>query len=168
MRYLSRSSWSALSLGGLALLANTAVQAASPQAFARHYQPVAPVVGQQAQVVYYRLDTPGAAAGAAHLYVGQQLHASLLPGGYSVFCLAPGRHVLGAYLDDAPFYAGKHSELFAAELKAAKTYFVKVREHGGNAPISVARAEAEKELVGHREQVHVISRATHAQRCREP
>lgn len=168
MRYLSRNVWGALGLGGLALLVDTPVQASSPQAFARHYQPVAPIAGQQARVVYYRLDTPGTAAGAAHLYVGQQLHASLLPGGYSVFCLAPGRHVLGAYLDDAPFYAGKHSELFAAELKAGRTYFVKVREHGGNAPIGVARSEAERELVGHREQVHVISRATHVQRCREP
>ncbi len=156
----------ALFIGAFFVLCNSPVLASPITAFSETYRPVTQPDDLQAKVVFYRHDVPDVSDGAAHLYVGQQLHTSLLPNGFSVFCLSPGRHVLGAYLNDAPLYSGKSSELFAVSLKGGKSYFVKVREHGGSMPIAMPRLAAERELLGHREQVHVISRAAVLQDCR--
>lgn len=133
-------------------------------AFGRSYQPVAAVAADQAQVVYYRTDSAGQGNGAAHLYVDRALHTALLPGGYSAFCLPAGQHALGAYLNDAPRYTGKYSEVFQANLQGGKTYFLRVSEQ--NVPQPVARSVAEQELAATREQVHLLSRASVVEACR--
>lgn len=126
-----------------------------------------PSIGEdQTQVVYYRVEDGVQRKGAAHVYVDREFHSGLLPGGYTSFCLAPGSHTLGAYLDDTPDYKGKRSDLYQATLLGGKTYYLRVREDGNTFPQPVARAEAERELVASRNQVHAISRASNVEACR--
>lgn len=132
-------------------------------AFGGAYQSVAGVPANQAQVVYYRTASSAQAKGAAHLYVDREFHTGLLPNGYSAFCLSPGVHTLGAFVNDAPLYQGKQSELYKADLRGGKTYFMRVSAN--NTPEPVTRADAERELAGSRAQVHALSRASQVQAC---
>ncbi|MBP5949295.1 OmpA family protein [Pseudomonas sp. P42] len=130
------------------------------------YVSVPPIGDDQAQVVYYRLQAGVQRQGSAHVYVDREFHTGLLPGGYSTFCLAPGSHTLGAYLDDTPDYKGKRSDLYQASLQGGKTYYLRVREDGNTFPQPVKREEAERELVTSRMQAHTLSRAASIEACR--
>lgn len=145
--------------------ATGAAQAASDRPFGGHFTESARVGEDQAQVIYYRAADP-LSSGAANVYLDQEFVTALKPGGYTVFCLSPGRHTLGAYLDEAPDYSGKTRELFAAGFKAGATYYLKVREEGLNQPMPVSKATAEAELGNTREQIHLLSRASRAENCR--
>lgn len=134
--------------------------------FAHAYVSVPPIGEDQTQVVYYRMKEGVQRKGAAHVYVDREFHSGLLPGGYSAFCLVPGSHTLGAYLDDTPEYKGKRSDLYQATLQGGKTYYLRVREDGNTFPQPVAREEAERELVNTRDQVHAMSRASSVEACR--
>lgn len=146
------------------LAASTPEQAG--RVFYSHYQSVQPIANDQAQVIYYRPVNPVQRQGAAHVYIDRQFHTALLPGGYTRFCLAPGTHTLGAYLDDAPNYQGKKSDLYQANLQSGQTYFLRVREDGITFPQPVNREEAELQLKDTRAQVHVISRVDSVEECR--
>lgn len=135
------------------------------ESFGTQYTPVATVPANQAQVVYYRAATMGAQPGAAHVYVDREFHAGLLPGGYTAFCVAPGPHTLGAYLNDAPQYKGKRTEVYSANLESGMTYFLKASEGPNGAPQVVKRVDAERELAGMRQQVQALSRASSVQAC---
>lgn len=148
-----------------ALLVVGPVSAQSQRTFGGQYAAVAAVGQDQAQVVYYRSEgAPGSSA--ANVYLDREFITALKPGGYTAFCVAPGRHMLGSYLNDAPSYSGKNDELYAATFKGGATYYLKVREEGGNHPLPVARALAATELEGQRLQVHLLSRASKVQPCR--
>lgn len=138
----------------------------SEKAFDGLFQAGITASADQAQVIYYRTVEPVQAQGAAHLYIDREFHTGLLPGGYSRFCVAPGKHILGSYLHDAPLYTGKTGEAFKANLEAGKTYFLRVNGSGNGMPQSVAQAEAEGQLVGSRAQVHAKSRASRVEECR--
>ncbi|NCE89726.1 OmpA family protein [Pseudomonas sp. L13] len=142
------------------------VPSVAGKVFDHTYVSVPPIGEDQTQVVYYRMEEGVQRKGAAHVYVDREFHTGLLPGGYSVFCLAPGAHTLGAYLDDTPEYKGKRSDLYQATLQGGKTYYLRVREDGNTFPQPVAREEAERELVTSRNQVHAISRASGVEACR--
>ena len=135
--------------------------------FGHTYTPVGQVGSQQAQVVYYRDASAGVGrSAAADVYVDGDLQTALLPGGYSVFCVKPGEHALGAYIHDAPLYKGKVTSGSRAELKGGMTYFVKVAPLDSNgAPVVVPRKEAEAQLQGMRAQMHVLSRAAAVEAC---
>lgn len=148
-----------------ALLVVGPVSAQEHPAFGRPYAAVAAVGQDQAQVVYYRADDVSGDA-AANVYLDREFITALKPGGYTAFCVAPGRHMLGAYLNDAPTYSGKNDELYAATFKGGATYYLKVREQGGNHPLPVTRALAATELEGQRLQVHLLSRASKVEACR--
>lgn len=137
----------------------------SVPAFGARYMPVASVSERQAQVVYFRPGSLASRAGAAHVYVDREFHAGLLPGGFSSFCVAPGQHSLGAYLNDAPYYKGKSTEVYSAELAGGKTYFLEVREDGYGAPLAITREDAERKLRSMRAQVQAVSRASMNQPC---
>ncbi|WP_449466927.1 OmpA family protein [Stenotrophomonas humi] len=150
------------------LLAGTSAADAASAAsdpFGGRFTESARVGEDQAQVIYYRA-SDALAAGAANVYLDQELVTALKPGGYTVFCVSPGRHMLGAYLDDAPDYSGKTRELYAAAFKAGATYYLKVREEGLNQPMPVSKSTAEVELGDTREQIHLLSRASRAEPCR--
>ncbi|MGX5029142.1 OmpA family protein [Enterobacter asburiae] len=131
--------------------------------FGKAYQPVAPVGQTQTQVVYYR-DASNTAGGAAHIYVDNEFHDALLPGGFTTFCLAPGKHNLGAYQNDAPQYRGKEQG-YNVEMSGGQTYFVRVSQTMNAVPEARTREQAEKDLAGLREQIHVLSRASSVEAC---
>lgn len=137
----------------------------SSKIFGTQYSTVAPVSDRQAQIVYYRANDGQAQKGAAHVYVDREFHTGLLPGGYSAFCVTPGSHSLGAYVNDAPLYKGKTSNVFAANLEGGKTYFLRVREDSISAPQTITRVDAERELTGMRLQTQALSRASTVQAC---
>ncbi|MGF6695348.1 hypothetical protein [Pseudomonas sp. D(2018)] len=134
-------------------------QSTNAQVFGEQYRAVAPAAADQTQVVYYRPASDVLKAPGANLYINGHFHTSLLPGGFTTFCLPPGPHLLGAYQNDAPLYRGKTEELYRVNLDAGKTYFVKVSEDGKGIPVSVERQEAEQSLRNAREQKQAISRA---------
>lgn len=149
---------------GLPLAAQAA---AETKTFGAAYQPVAPVTTGQAQVVYYRAAAPEQAdKGSAHVYVDRQFHTGLLPGGFTSFCVKPGDHTLGAYLNDAPLYKGKTTDTYRAEFQGGKTYFLRADNASNGAPQVVSRADAERELAASRAQIHVLSRASAVEACR--
>ncbi|HDR2374864.1 TPA: OmpA family protein [Enterobacter asburiae] len=131
--------------------------------FGKTYQPVAPVGQTQAQVVYYR-DASNTAGGAAHIYVDNEFHDALLPGGFTTFCMAPGKHNLGAYQNDAPQYRGKEQG-YNVEMSGGQTYFVRVSHTLNAVPEARTREQAEKDLASLREQTHVLSRASSVEAC---
>lgn len=133
---------------------------------AKPYQSVSPVAADQAQVVYYRSALGIQHQGGAHVYIDREFHTSLLSGGYSAFCVAPGTHVLGAYLGDEPLYSGKSRDLFQATLQGGETYFLQVREDGITLPLAVERGQAETFLKTAHAQRHVLSRASKVEACR--
>lgn len=138
--------------------------AMAAETFGKTYQPVAPVGQTQTQIVYYR-DASNTAGGAAHIYVDNEFHDALLPGGYTVFCLAPGKHNLGAYQNDAPQYRGKEQG-YNVEMSGGQTYFVRVSHTMNAVPEARTREQAEKDLAGLREQIHVLSRASSVEACK--
>ncbi|HWX01533.1 OmpA family protein [Collimonas sp.] len=158
----------AVSVGAQQAQTPQAAQAAGQgQVFGAQYSPARAVLPGQAQVVYYRAMPAGARTpGGAHVYVDGHFQTSLLPNGYTAFCVAPGKHTLGAYLNDQPDYKGKTVNLFQAELASGVTYFLKVTEDGSSgAPVPVARETAERELANARDQIHALSRAPAVQAC---
>ena len=148
--------------------ASASAVVASAPVFGANYSPVPTVLPGQAQVVYYRAIPAGQrTAGGAHVYVDGEFQTSLLPGGYSVFCVAPGAHTLGAYLNDQPLYKGKTENLYQTNLADGVTYFLKVAESGSSGdPVLVAREAAERELQGTCDQIHALSRASAVQACK--
>ncbi|MEG1679908.1 MAG: OmpA family protein [Stenotrophomonas sp.] len=148
-----------------ALFAVGPVAAQDHRTFGGSYSAVAAVGQDQVQVVYYRSEATTSGA-VANVYLDREFITALRPGGYTAFCLAPGRHMLGSYLDDAPTYSGKNEELYAATFKGGATYYLKVREEGGNRPLPVTRAVASAELSGRRQQAHLLSRASKVEACR--
>jgi OOP family OmpA-OmpF porin len=146
------------------LLLDSAQAAISRAAFNDAYQVVSAVTAEQSQVVYYRLGVPGEKAAAANIYVDNEFHSALLPGGYSVFCVAPGNHGVSAVTDDAPEYAGKHQQP-QISFEGGKTVFLRVSENGAEEPQRVSREVAENELLGALRQVHVLSRASAVKSC---
>jgi OOP family OmpA-OmpF porin len=160
-------------LSSVTLLAACPALAQEPKAgqvagrvFYAAYIGLPPVAVDQAQVVYYRNRAGVQRKGAAHVYIDRQFHTALLPGGFTSFCLAPGSHTLGAYLDDAPTYNGKSTDLYQTTLEGGRTYYLKVREDGNTFPMPVEREEAEAQLQPTRLQMHVLSRATSVEACR--
>ncbi|VWD54788.1 OmpA/MotB domain-containing protein [Burkholderia lata] len=135
------------------------------QVFGSTYAPVGTVASNQTQIVYYRPGTPTRGAQPAHVYVDDQFQTALLPGGYTTFCVVAGEHTIGAYQNDAPLYKGKSVNRFSANLQGGKTYFLKVQEGGNGAPQALPREQAERELVGLRDQVHALPRASSVQAC---
>lgn len=154
-------------LSGGPLLAASDSQTPVPgKVFAQHFQALPPVGDDQVQVVYYRQLEGVQRKGSAHVYVDREFHSGLLPGGYTRFCLAPGVHILGAYIGDAPHYTGKSTDLYQALLTGGSTYYLRVREDESTFPIPVKREEAEAQLLKARAQVHALSRASAVEACR--
>lgn len=137
------------------------------QVFGERYRPAPAAAADQAQVIYYRSSSEAQKAPGANVYINGHFHTSLLPGGFTQFCLPPGQHTLGAFQNDAPLYHGKTQVLYRVQLEAGKTYFVKATDDGNGSPVSAERIEAEQALQHAREQTHAISRAA-IQTCKNP
>lgn len=106
-----------------------------------------------------------------NIYLNGQYHASLLRGGFTEFCAAPGSVNVKAASDDA---ARLHlSKLDAGQrlpLTAGQTLFLKVDESKPPSLLLVSGTEAQTkpEMLNTRRQIHTISRAKAAITCAEP
>ncbi|HDT4958088.1 TPA: OmpA family protein [Enterobacter kobei] len=129
------------------------------------YTPVSDVIASQSQVVYYRAGSSNASPGAAHVYIDREFHTSLMPGNFTTFCVAPGQHSVGAYLNDSPAYRGKNSDVYAASFEGGKTYFLRIADGDRGAPKAVTRTQAEQELAASQLAARVLSRASAVQAC---
>lgn len=128
------------------------------------YSPVGQAAATQSQVVLYR--APGDGRQAAHVYVDGELQSALMPGGFTVFCVAPGRHSLETYIGDAPLYTGKRNAVNYADFAAGASYFLKSDDSSAiHAPAVLTRQAAESELQGLRQQIHVLNRASATMAC---
>ncbi|QQX57079.1 OmpA family protein [Pseudomonas chlororaphis] len=156
----------AIVLVGAGVFTLNASAAISEKAFGPQYEPVAAISPSQAQVVYYRDAANNQRPDAAHVYIDGEFHTGLLPGGYTRFCVVPGRHALDAVIGDAPLYRGKTELKSVARLEGGKTYFVRVLGDTSNMSSGgVSRKEAEQQLQHTRLQVHALSRASAVQAC---
>lgn len=155
-----------LFMGSLLLAATSDAMLQTPNAFGEQYQRSPPVVSQLAQVIYYRAKSLQPQSDPANVYVDGRYHTSLLPGGFTRFCLKPGEHTLGAFVND-PQYRGKTDGRFAAELQGGRTYYLSVNEQQQltQPPVAVAHQRGESEVKQTRRQVHAYSRATSVVAC---
>ncbi|NWA63439.1 hypothetical protein HX773_21270 [Pantoea sp. B9002] len=149
----------------LAAAAEAAIHTPSRPLFAEKFDITLPVVNQLAQVIYYRERSEFQQLTGANVYVDGEFHTTLLPGGYTAFCLRPGRHQLGAYFTQGAHYPGKNTHLYQADLQGGSTYFLRVNELGVTEPQSVDRIQAEASLQSIHRQAHMLNRATQIQAC---
>lgn len=142
-----------------------ATQSPSRQLFAEKYDVTLPVVDQLTQVIYYREHAEFTQTAGANIYVDGEFHTSLLPGGYTAFCLKPGPHRLGAYFTQGAIYPGKSTHLYEANLQGGQTYFLRVNEYGVTEPQAIERIHAEVSLQTIFRQSHMLNRASSIQAC---
>ncbi|MBZ6392454.1 MAG: DUF2846 domain-containing protein [Pantoea dispersa] len=155
-----------LMMGSLLLATTSDAMLHTPNAYGEEYQRSPPVVSQLTQVIYYRTKGPKPHSDPANVYVDGRYHTSLLPGGFTRFCLKPGEHTLGAFVND-PQYRGKTDGRFAAELRGGRTYYLSVNEQQQltQPPEAVTHLRGESEVKQTRRQVHAFSRATSVVAC---
>lgn len=105
-----------------------------------------------------------------NIYLNGQYHASLLRGGYTEFCAAPGTLNLKAALDDASRqHQSKQDAGQRMNFRAGQTVYLKVNESSSALTLQpAAETQIRQEMQGTRRQVHTISRAKAAQTCAEP
>lgn len=126
------------------------------------------IASNQSRILVYR--TPDSAAtGATSVFINGRYHTSLVPGGYSELCYAPGSVEVGA----RQVKAGSRPKdlmdaISALNLQAGQTHYFKVIEQGGRSVMQpVSAAAAHQEAKGLRYQLHTISRVERAQDCLE-
>ena len=158
---------SSLICGLMPLYAAAADSFEKNKLFAGVYKPGISVSDDQARIIYYREADGFHGKGSANVYLDRELVSSLQPGGHVEFCVSPGMHTLGAYLNDAHRYQGKTIDLYRATLNAGRTYYIKVREDGSTFPLAVLKEDAEIELKGSRVQAHLFNRSSRIEACRQ-
>ncbi|MTD38483.1 OmpA family protein [Erwinia sp. CPCC 100877] len=119
---------------------------------------------KQARVIYYR-PVSETYPRVTHIYVDGEFHTALLAGGYSEFCVAPGKHSLGNFFGDEPLYEGKRKQDWQMKLVGGKTYYFRPGDTQNGKPEEVTPSIAERELNGIRRQIHALSRASTVQMC---
>lgn len=129
---------------------------------ANGYRPVAKVVPELAQVVFYypQGNLP------ATINVDRELQSALLPGEFTVFCVAPGGHAIESYFQDQPLYQGKQNPEHQIKVNGSETYFLQVNPGAsGSTTALVERATAEAELKSMHKQTRIINRASQVKPC---
>jgi OOP family OmpA-OmpF porin len=134
------------------------------------YSPVPAAAAGLAQIVFFRVASQSTSSKApANVYVNGELEGSLMPDGYTRFCVAKGTYSMEAYVGDDPLYAGKSNPKTEIDLEAGRTYFIGVSENGTGEPVPYRRADAERLLKSSRQQTAVINRASAVVPCgKEP
>ncbi|MDE7590817.1 OmpA family protein [Enterobacter bugandensis] len=127
-----------------------------------YYIPVGKVVPTLAQIVFYY---PKGSVPAT-INVDRELQSALLPGEFTVFCVAPGTHAIESYFNDHPRYEGKQTPKHKLNAQGAETYFLQVNTgtHGGTAAIA-DRSAAEALLKTMTRQSRILNRASQVKAC---
>ncbi|WP_415838583.1 OmpA family protein [Rahnella bruchi] len=148
-----------------ATLGSQAAIASESEALKTAYQPVPDVGESQAQVVYYRTTDTNVAKGDADVYVDGEFQTALLPGTYTAFCVKPGDHVIGSWLNDSPAYKGKQDKQNTLALEGGKTYFLRASEMQDESLKLVTENEATPSLMKTHLQDILVSRASAVMVC---
>lgn len=129
---------------------------------AQDYRPVAKVVPELAQVVFYYPEGNIPAT----INVDRELQSALLPGEFTVFCVAPGAHAIESYFNDHPRYQGKQNPAHQLSAQGGETYFLQVNpgSSGGTAALA-ERSAAESDLKSMRKQTRIVNRASQVKQC---
>ncbi|TQI82255.1 OOP family OmpA-OmpF porin [Serratia fonticola] len=126
------------------------------------YRPVAKVVPELAQIVFYypQGNIP------ATINVDRELQSALLPGEFTVFCVDPGVHAIESYFNDRPRYQGKQNPSHQIRVHGSETYFLQVNPGSNGSTTALAeRQTAEAELKSMRKQTRIINRASQVKPC---
>lgn len=158
----------------LASFANVAfAQAANDhtkiEPFGQPYAVAQAVPAKQARVFVYR-DSRAAINLPVNIYLNGQYHASLLSGGFTEFCAAPGQVVVKTAVNDAQrLHLSKRDGGQKLPLAQGQTLFLKVAETAStvNGVVSGTQAQTQDDLLKTRRQIHTISRAQAAIACDE-
>lgn len=102
-----------------------------------------------------------------NLYINGRYHASLLRGGYTEFCLNPGRVAVQAILDDAAqLHMGKTQAGQALNAETGRVVYLRVTEAtSGQQLQTLTESQALPDLRRTRRQIHTVSRAPEVQAC---
>lgn len=122
---------------------------------------------KQARVYAYRSPS-SLSPQPVNLYLNGRYLASLLKGGYTEFCLAPGKvQMQTAHNDAGQMHNGKQQAGLQLEPQAGKVMFLRVQETAGHGARieSLNENQALADLRQTREQIHTISRAPEVQEC---
>ena len=142
----------------------------SIDAFGEAYTTALAAPAEQTRVYVYR-STQAPDASPVNIYLNGQYHASLLRGGFTEFCTAPGAVNIKAALDDASrLHMSKLDAGKRLDLRAGQTIFLKVDE--STSPfigfLSGTAAQTKADMESTRRQIHTISRAKAALTCGHP
>ncbi len=151
-------------------LAQSPTSRISIEAFGELYVTALAAPAEQTRVFVYR-SGQSQNSSPVNIYLNGQYHASLLRGGFTEFCAAPGAVNIKAALDDASrLHTSKLDAGQRLELKAGQTNFLKVDESTSPAIglLSGTAAQTKVEIEGTRRQIHTISRAKAALTCGQP
>lgn len=128
------------------------------------YHSLPQVIPEQAQMVYYYPKEIN--AGPLYVYVDKQFHTALLPGQFTVMCVATGEHAFSTAITDEPDYKNKLHSFFNAKFKGGLTYFVKMNSASSTVTnVAVTRQDAERDLASLQRQVKLINRASAVNTC---
>lgn len=126
------------------------------------YRPVAKPVPELAQIVFYypQGNIP------ATINVDRELQSALLPGEFTVFCVAPGPHAIESYFNDQPGYQGKHNPAHQINVQGSQTYFLQVNPGSNGTTTALAeRSAAEADLKSMRKESRIVNRAAQVKPC---
>jgi len=149
-------------MASLCVLAPLSVHAGN--LFGEAWKAMPAVTDNQTRIVYY-FPVDNEVKAAANIYVDGEFHTSLVSGGYTVFCLAPGMHSLGSFTGDAPTYEGKKRQPWRDNLAAGKTFYIRANLDETGRPLVSNAEEAEQQLTALRKQTHLLSRASSVIAC---
>ena len=137
--------------------------------FGQPYAVAQAAPAKQARVFVYR-DSKAAINLPVNIYLNGQYHASLLSGGFTEFCAAPGQVIVKTAVNDAQrLHLSKRDGGQRLPLAAGQTLFLKVAETDSavNGVVSGTQAQTQDDLLKTRRQIHTISRAQAAIACDE-
>lgn len=145
-------------------------QEARIEAFGPAFQQTDRAPADQARVYAYR---PVNALNPApiNLYLNGRYHASLLRGGYTEFCLSPGRVAIQSALDDASqMHQGKTQTGQLLTMQAGHVVYLQVSDAANRQARlqTLGEAQALPEVRQTRKQQHTVSRAPEVQTCNAP
>ncbi|MEY5029739.1 MAG: outer membrane protein precursor [Pseudomonadota bacterium] len=146
------------------------LESPSIQAFGAYFVEPLGAPSEQARVYAYRpvtqnIDKP------INIYLGGHYHASLLPGGYSAFCINAKELNIQSVLDDASqAHLGKLQLGLTFTPNLNSTLYLRVIEagNGGSRIQFLPESTAASEIRKTRLQLHTISRAPESVTCNAP
>lgn len=147
------------------------MQASNPaliEAFGAKYASITRAPQKQARIFIYR-SRQVLRKEPVNIYLEGRYHTSLIGGGFSTFCAAPGNVATQTAPDDAQkLHMGKYGTAQKWAFQPEKILYLKVQETNAGASLTEVPAErAQRELSDTAQQIHTVSRAPIAQVCDE-